>query len=183
IELVNTRLVPTPIEPRAAIGNYDAATGRLDLLLTGQGVHSIRNQLAEAVFRLPAERIQLAAPDVGGGFGMKNFLYPEWVLVLWSARRLGRPVKWVAERSEEFVSGTQGPTTIRRLVWRSTRMAGFWRWTSPPWPISAPICRPTGRAARPIRRRRRWAASTRSRPSSWMCAAPSPIRCRSTPIA
>jgi aerobic carbon-monoxide dehydrogenase large subunit len=108
IELVNNRLVPTPIEPRAAIGNYDATAGRLDLLLTGQGVHSIRNQLAEAVFRLPAERIQLTAPDVGGGFGMKNFLYPEWVLVLWAARRLGRPVKWVAERSEEFVSGTQG---------------------------------------------------------------------------
>jgi carbon-monoxide dehydrogenase large subunit len=108
IELVNNRLVPTPIEPRAAIGNYDAAAGRLDLLLTGQSVHSIRNQLAEAVFRLPPELIQLAAPDVGGGFGMKNFLYPEWVLVLWTARRLGRPVKWVAERSEEFVSGTQG---------------------------------------------------------------------------
>src|SRR5258707_11322719 len=80
----------------------------MQLLLTGQGVHGIRHQLAEAVFELPAERIQLAAPDVGGGFGMKNFLYPEWVLVLWSARRLGRPVKWVAERSEEFVSGTQG---------------------------------------------------------------------------
>jgi carbon-monoxide dehydrogenase large subunit len=108
IELVNNRLVPTPIEPRAAIGNYDAAAGRFDLLLTGQGVHGIRNQLAEAVFRMPAERIQLAAPDVGGGFGMKNFLYPEWVLVLWAARRLGRPVKWVAERSEEFVSGAQG---------------------------------------------------------------------------
>jgi carbon-monoxide dehydrogenase large subunit len=108
IELVNNRLVPTPIEPRAAIGNYDAAAGRLDLLLTGQGVHSIRNQLADPVFRLPPERIQLAAPDVGGGFGMKNFLYPEWVLVLWAARRLGRPVKWVAERSEEFVSGAQG---------------------------------------------------------------------------
>ncbi len=108
VELVNNRLVPTPIEPRAAIGNYDSAAGRLDLLLTGQGVHSIRNQLAEAVFRMPTERIQLAAPDVGGGFGMKNFLYPEWVLVLWGARRLGRPVKWVAERNEEFVSGTQG---------------------------------------------------------------------------
>ena len=108
IELVNNRLVPTPIEPRAAIGNYDAAAGRLDLLLTGQGVHSIRSQLAEAVFRLPPERIPLAAPDVGGGFGMKNFLYPEWVLVLWAARRLGRPVKWVAERSEEFVSAAQG---------------------------------------------------------------------------
>jgi carbon-monoxide dehydrogenase large subunit len=108
IELVNNRVVPAPIEPRAAIGSYDAAGDRLHLLLTGQGVHGIRSQLAQSVFHLPLERIQLTAPDVGGGFGMKNFLYPEWVLVLWAARRLGRPVKWVAERTEEFVAGTQG---------------------------------------------------------------------------
>src|SRR4029077_13649 len=111
LELVNNRLVPAPIEPRAAIGSYDAATDRLDLVLTGQGVHSIRNQLAEAVFRLSPEHIQLVAPDVGGGFGMKNFVYPEWVLVLWAARRIGRPFKWVAERSEEFVSGAHGRDT------------------------------------------------------------------------
>src|SRR5438132_1025929 len=108
IELVNNRLVPTPIETRAAIGSYDPAEGCLHLLLTGQGVHGIRRQLAESVFHLPLERIHVVAPDVGGGFGMKNFLYPEWVLVLWAARRLGRPVKWVADRTEEFVSGTQG---------------------------------------------------------------------------
>jgi aerobic carbon-monoxide dehydrogenase large subunit len=115
IELVNNRLVPAPIEPRAAIGSYDAATGCFDLLLTGQGVHGIRNQLAEAVFRLPPKRIHVIAPDVGGGFGMKNFLYPEWVLVLWAARRLGRPVKWVAERSEEFVSATHGRDNLTRV--------------------------------------------------------------------
>ena len=108
IVLVNNRLAPTPIEPRAAIGRYDAATGGLDLLLTGQGVHSIRSQLAQSVFHLPDEQIRLTAPDVGGGFGMKNFLYPEWVLVLWAARRLGRPVRWVAERTEEFISAAQG---------------------------------------------------------------------------
>jgi aerobic carbon-monoxide dehydrogenase large subunit len=108
IGLVNNRLVPAPIEPRAAIGSYDPAEDCLHLLLTGQGVHGIRRQLAEAVFHLPLQRIQVTAPDVGGGFGMKNFLYPEWVLVLWGARRLGRPVKWVAERSEEFLGGTQG---------------------------------------------------------------------------
>jgi aerobic carbon-monoxide dehydrogenase large subunit len=108
IELVNSRVVPAPIEPRAAIGSYDAAGDRLHLLLTGQGVHGIRSQLSQSVFHLPLERIQLTAPDVGGGFGMKNFLYPEWVLVPWAARRLGRPVKWVAERTEEFVAGTQG---------------------------------------------------------------------------
>src|SRR6266478_2555432 len=108
IELVNNRLVVAPIEPRAAIGHYDGAADRLELLLTGQGVHSLRQQLATAVFHLPPDRIQVRAPDVGGGFGVKNFLYPEWVLVLWAARRLGRPVKWVAERGEEFVSSAQG---------------------------------------------------------------------------
>src|ERR1700719_3260482 len=108
IELVNNRLVVAPIEPRAAIGHYDAAADRLELLLTGQGVHSLRQQLANAVFHLPPERIVVRAPDVGGGFGVKNFLYPEWVLVLWAARRLGRPVKWIAERGEEFVSSAQG---------------------------------------------------------------------------
>ena len=108
IELVNNRLVVAPIEPRAAIGHYDAAADRLELLLTGQGVHSLRQQLAAAVFHLPPDRITVRAPDVGGGFGAKNFLYPEWVLVLWAARRLGRPVKWVAERGEEFVSSAQG---------------------------------------------------------------------------
>jgi len=108
IELVNNRLVVAPIEPRAAIGHYDAAGDRLELLLTGQGVHSLRQQLANAVFHIPPERIVVRAPDVGGGFGVKNFLYPEWVLVLWAARRLGRPVKWVAERGEEFVSSAQG---------------------------------------------------------------------------
>lgn len=108
IVLVNNRLAPTPIKPRAAIGRYDAATGGLDLLLTGQGVHSIRSQLAQSVFHLPDEQIRLTAPDVGGGFGMQNFLYPEWVLVLWAARRLGRPVRWVAERTEEFISAAQG---------------------------------------------------------------------------
>jgi carbon-monoxide dehydrogenase large subunit len=114
IELVNNRVVPAPIEPRAAIGSYEAAEGCFDLLLTGQGVHSIRNQLAEAVFKLPPERIQVTAPDVGGGFGMKNFLYPEWVLVLWAARRLGRQVKWIAERGEEFVSGAQGRDNLTK---------------------------------------------------------------------
>ena len=108
LDLVNNRLVVTPIEPRAAIGQYDSATGDFDLLLTGMGVQSLRAQLAESVFHIPPERIRVHAPDVGGGFGMKNFLYPEWVLVLFAARRLGRPVKWVGERGEDFLSSAQG---------------------------------------------------------------------------
>jgi aerobic carbon-monoxide dehydrogenase large subunit len=108
IDVMNNRIVVAPLEPRAGIGRYDPTTGTMDLELTGQGLHGIRRQLAEFVFKVPLERIQLHAPDVGGGFGMKNFLYPEWVLLLWAARRLGRPVRWVAERAEEFVTGAQG---------------------------------------------------------------------------
>ena len=108
VEVMNNRVVVVPLEPRAGIARYDAARDVMDLQLTGQGVHGIRRQLAEFVFKVPPERIQLHAPDVGGGFGMKNFLYPEWVLLLWAARRLGRSVRWVADRAEEFVTGAQG---------------------------------------------------------------------------
>jgi carbon-monoxide dehydrogenase large subunit len=108
VEVLNNRVVVAPIEPRAGIARYDAASDTMRLELTGQGLHGIRRQLAEFVFKLPLERIQLSAPDVGGGFGMKNFLYPEWILLSWAARRLGRPVRWEAERAEDFVSGTHG---------------------------------------------------------------------------
>ena len=108
VEVMNNRVIVTPIEPRAGIARYDAATGTMDLELTGQGVHGIRRQLAEFIFKLPLERVRVHAPDVGGGFGMKNFLYPEWILLLFAARRLGRPVRWLADRAEEFVMGAQG---------------------------------------------------------------------------
>lgn len=114
ITLANNRVIANPLEPRGAIGSYDASSATLHLLLSGQGVQEIRRELAEDVFHLPLERIQIKAPDVGGGFGMKNFLYPEWVLVLWAARRLGHPVRWIAERSEDFLSDTQGRATTTR---------------------------------------------------------------------
>ena len=108
VDVMNNRVIVTPLEPRAGIARYDAATGSFDLELTGQGLHGIRRQLAEFVFRIEPERIRLHAPDVGGGFGMKNFLYPEWILLLWAARKLDRPVRWTADRAEEFVAGAQG---------------------------------------------------------------------------
>jgi len=108
IEVMNNRVVVAPIEPRAGIARYDAATDSFDLELTGQGLHGIRRQLAEFVFKLPLDRFRLHAPDVGGGFGTKNFLYPEWILLLWAARKLGRPVRWEADRAEEFVASAQG---------------------------------------------------------------------------
>jgi carbon-monoxide dehydrogenase large subunit len=105
---MNNRVVVAPVEQRAGIARYDAATDSFDLELTGQGLHGIRRQLAEFVFKLPLDRIRLHAPDVGGGFGTKNFLYPEWILLLWAARKLGRGVRWEADRSEEFVASAQG---------------------------------------------------------------------------
>jgi carbon-monoxide dehydrogenase large subunit len=108
VDVTNNRVIVVPLEPRAGIARYDAATDTMDLELTGQGLHGIRRQLAEFIFNVPPERIQLHAPDVGGGFGMKNFLYPEWILLLWAARKLQRPVRWLADRAEDFVMGAQG---------------------------------------------------------------------------
>ena len=84
-ELENNRVVVAALEPRAAIGRHDQETGSFTLVLTGQGVHDMRRQLAEDVFRVPLDGVQLVAPDVGGGFGAKNILYPEWV---WSSSPL-----------------------------------------------------------------------------------------------
>jgi carbon-monoxide dehydrogenase large subunit len=110
VEVVNNRLVIAPLETRAAIGRW--ADGVFDLFLSAASVHAIRDQLADAVFRCPRGRVRVSAPDVGGGFGIKNCLYPEWVMLLWSARALGRPVKWVEDRAEDFLSAAQGRDNV-----------------------------------------------------------------------
>ena len=107
IALVNNRVTAAPMETRVAIGAFDEAAG-FDLVLSGQGVHPLRDQLADDVFHVPRDRVHLMCPDVGGGFGAKNFLYPEYVLVLFAARALGRPVRWVGDRGEDFLSSSQG---------------------------------------------------------------------------
>lgn len=114
LALVNHRVSGLPLEPRAGIGEYDAVTGRFTLTATAQSLHDIRAQLAGPVFGLPGERFRLVSPDVGGGFGLKNFLYPEWVLLLWAARRHGRAVKWVAERGEELAGAAHGRDVTAR---------------------------------------------------------------------
>jgi len=108
LDIVNNRISAAPTETRAGIGVYDAATETFTLNAAAQGLHSIRRQLASAVFDIPEDRIRVVAPDVGGGFGLKNFLYPEWVLLLWAARKHGRPVKWVGERGEDLAAATHG---------------------------------------------------------------------------
>ena len=114
VEVMNNRVVVAPIESRAGIARYDAATDSFDLELTGQGLHGIRRQLAEFVFKLPPDRFHLHAPDVGGGFGTKKFLYPEWILLLWAARKLRQPVRWEADRAEDFVASAQGRDIFAR---------------------------------------------------------------------
>ncbi|MFQ5775297.1 MAG: xanthine dehydrogenase family protein molybdopterin-binding subunit [Kiloniellaceae bacterium] len=108
LELVNNRLVVNPMEPRNALGVYDEASGRFTLTTGSQGAHKLKPQLARDIFHVPAEQVRVVTPDVGGAFGMKNFLFAEQVLVLWAARALGRPVRWNGERGESFVSDSQG---------------------------------------------------------------------------
>jgi carbon-monoxide dehydrogenase large subunit len=113
-QLVNNRVVAAPLETRGALGAFDAASGRLHLTASAAGAHAIRDLLADAVFRIPREKLRVSIPDVGGGFGMKNVLYPEWVLVLWAARRLRRPVTWIGDRAEEFLASVHGRDSLVR---------------------------------------------------------------------
>jgi carbon-monoxide dehydrogenase large subunit len=113
-DIVNNRVVAASLETRGALGEYDASSGRLHLTASAAGAHAIRDLLADAVFRIPREQLRVSIPDVGGGFGMKNVLYPEWVLVLWAARRLKRPVQWIGERNEEFLGSVHGRDSIVR---------------------------------------------------------------------
>ena len=113
-ELVNNRVVAASLETRGALGEYDAASGRLHLTASAAGAHAIRDLLADSVFRFPREQLRVRIPDVGGGFGMKNVLYPEWVLVLWAARRLNRPVQWIGQRNEEFLGSVHGRDSLVR---------------------------------------------------------------------
>jgi len=108
VELVNNRVVANALEGRAALGAYDPDTDSLTLTVTSQGVHYLRDLLARDIFHLPPDRIHVLTRDVGGGFGAKFYLYPEYILVLFAARRLGRPVKWVATRRESLLSDTHG---------------------------------------------------------------------------
>ena len=108
LDIVNNRLVPNAIEPRAAIGEYDSGTAHFTLWNTTQNPHVARLVIAAFVGMAPEHRLRVIAPDVGGGFGSKIFIYPEEVVALWAARRVGRPVKWVAERGESFLSDAHG---------------------------------------------------------------------------
>jgi carbon-monoxide dehydrogenase large subunit len=101
------RVTGVPMEPRTAVGDYDAASGRYTLYAGGGGVVRPKRDLAE-MLGVAEDRVRVIAREVGGNFGTRNSSYPEFLLVAWAARRIGRPVKWTCERSEAFLSDYQG---------------------------------------------------------------------------
>ncbi|MEC7842796.1 MAG: molybdopterin cofactor-binding domain-containing protein [Candidatus Latescibacterota bacterium] len=108
IEFDNQRLVCNAIEPRCAIGDYDGARDHYTLYTTTQNPHVIRLLMCAFVMGLPEHKVRIVSPDVGGGFGSKIPHYAEEVIVVWSSKKVGRPVKWTAERSESFITDTHG---------------------------------------------------------------------------
>ena len=108
LELLNQRLIATAMEPRAAIAQWNNFTEEMTLWTTSQNPNLIRIVLSAFTLKIPEHKLRLISPDVGGGFGSKIPHYPEEILVPWAARKLNRPIKWVATRSESIQSDTQG---------------------------------------------------------------------------
>lgn len=108
IEIVNNRLVCNYMEPRGCIAEFDPQTGRYTLTAGTQGGHGMRDIIAGDILRIEKDRLRVVTPDVGGGFGTKNFVYPEYPVCLVAAERLGRPVKWICDRTEHFLADAHG---------------------------------------------------------------------------
>ncbi|MDJ0683160.1 MAG: xanthine dehydrogenase family protein molybdopterin-binding subunit [Alphaproteobacteria bacterium] len=108
IDIVNNRVVPNAMEPRAAVGAYDKASGEYTLYTTSQNPHVIRLLMGAFVLQIPEHKLRVVAPDVGGGFGSKIYHYAEEAIVTWAAPKVGRPVKWTAERTESFLTDAHG---------------------------------------------------------------------------
>src|SRR5271167_2524427 len=108
LSLYNNRLTAVTMEPRGCISDYDPGTRRYTLYSSTQNVHGVRQILAHQILHVPESRIRVVARDVGGGFGMKGNVYPEEAIIVWAARRVGRPVKWIPSRSEALLGDAQG---------------------------------------------------------------------------
>jgi len=108
LELVNTRVVANPIEPRSAIAEYDATSDCYTLHTTTQNPHVIRLLMGAFVLSIPEHKLRIIAPDVGGGFGSKVYHYAEEAILTWASKKVGRPIKWTADRSDSFITDAQG---------------------------------------------------------------------------
>ena len=108
IDIVNNRLIPNAMEPRAAIAEFNEAKSEYTVYTTSQNPHVIRLLMGAFVLSLPEHKLRVIAPDVGGGFGSKIFLYAEETIITWASQKIGRPIKWTAERSESFITDAHG---------------------------------------------------------------------------
>ncbi|MCH9674564.1 MAG: xanthine dehydrogenase family protein molybdopterin-binding subunit [Gammaproteobacteria bacterium] len=108
LELINNRVVGSPMEPRVALADYDAETDTRTLYSPTQGVVRVQEGLADLTFKIPKEKMRVVSRDVGGGFGIRGKLFPESIITVWAAWRLRRPVKWSADRSETFLADCHG---------------------------------------------------------------------------
>jgi aerobic carbon-monoxide dehydrogenase large subunit len=107
LALFNNRLSAVTMEPRGCIAEYDPGTNRYTLYTSTQNVHGLRQALSHQILHVPESRIRVIARDVGGGFGMKGQVYPEEAIIVWAARRAGRPVKWIPSRAESLLGDNQ----------------------------------------------------------------------------
>ena len=115
LDLVNQRLAPVSMEPRVVLADYDGASDRFTIRMSTQMPSGFRDQLCKEVLDIPTDRVRVLVGDVGGGFGMKTGLYAEDAVVAFAARRLGRPVRWAAERMEDFLAALHGRDTDSKV--------------------------------------------------------------------
>jgi aerobic carbon-monoxide dehydrogenase large subunit len=113
VTIVNNRLVTNYMEPRAATGEYDSASGRFTLTTSSQGVNGLQGAIS-GVMKIEPDKLRVITHDVGGGFGTKSFIYREYPLLLEAAKRVGKPVRWVADRTEHFLGDAQGRDNITK---------------------------------------------------------------------
>jgi carbon-monoxide dehydrogenase large subunit len=128
LTFVNNRLIPNAIEPRAAIGEYEPGTDSYTLWSTSQNPHVLRLGLSAFIGLAPEHKFRVISPDVGGGFGSKIFIYPEETVCVWASKKVGRPVRWTAERSESFQADAHGRdhiTTVELALDGSNKMTAL----------------------------------------------------------
>ena len=129
LELINNRVVVNSMEPRGSIGHYDAAEDTWTLYNSSQGAHMNKDMLLGSYLKdVDPDKVRVLCPDVGGGFGMKIFLYPESVATLWASKRVGRPVKWVNDRSDSFMSDSHARdhiTTVSAALDKDCKITGL----------------------------------------------------------
>ena len=138
LKLENNRLSANSIEPRGAVGLYDAVADTYTLYTSSQHPFGARQTLAAAVFREPVAKFHVITPDVGGGFGMKADAYPEDALVLWAARRCGRPVKWISNRAEALQGDYHGRDQVVAADMALDENGKIWACAPAPSTPSAP---------------------------------------------